>query len=57
MIGTLEHLSLLGDAMDNGLQRRTTVRSTEGSGLDVGTDLLDAATQRAEVFQTLWPRN
>jgi hypothetical protein len=56
MIGTLEYLSLLGDTMDNGLQRRTTVRSTEGSGLDVGTDLLDAATQRAEVLQTLWPK-
>jgi len=44
VICALEYLSLLGDAVDHGLQRGTSIRGAEGSGLDVGADLFDAAT-------------
>lgn len=40
MICALEHLPLFGDAVDYRLQRGTTVGGAEGSGLDVGADLL-----------------
>mmetsp|Transcript_61794 Transcript_61794/g.146106 ORF Transcript_61794/g.146106 Transcript_61794/m.146106 type:complete len:480 (-) Transcript_61794:495-1934(-) len=56
VVRTLEDLPLLGNRAHHRLQRRTTVRVAEGSGLDVLHHLADASADRPEILQPLFPQ-
>lgn len=55
MVRPLEDLPLFGDGPDDRLERRAPVRITERSGIDLTNDLADAAPDRPEVFQAVFP--
>jgi hypothetical protein len=56
VVRTLEDLPLLGDRRHDGLQRRAPIHVAEASTLDLAHDLPDAAPDRAEVLQALFPQ-
>jgi hypothetical protein len=55
VIGAFEDLALLGNGMDDGLERRSTVGDAERAALDFTHHLGDAAADRPEVLQPLIP--
>ena len=55
VISAFENLPLLGDGSDDGLQRRIFVHVPECARLDLRDDLGDAASDRPEVFESIFP--
>jgi len=56
VVGPFEHLPLLRDRADDGLQGRTLVDDPEGVRLDLPYNLLDAAPDGPEVLRALLPQ-
>ena len=55
VVRTFENLPLLSDGLDHCFKGRTLVTTTEGPRLHLRNDLLQAPTDRAEIFEALFP--
>jgi hypothetical protein len=56
VLRTLKDLTLLGDRMDDGLERRPAIGDAERARRDLRYNLLKAAADRAEVLDALVPQ-